>query len=324
MDNILNSKPMRDTFLESIYLEMQNDPQIFFVTADFGSPILDKIRQNCPERFVNVGIAEQNLINVSSGLALEGYKVFSYAIAPFITMRCFEQIRINLALMSEVREINVNLIGVGAGYSYVVSGPTHQCYEDITLMRVIPNMRVISISDHVLAAKMPNFAISSNGPKYFRLDAQALPVIDDPAVNKINDGFYIKNNQGSICIIATGYMVHIALKAAQILSESNIKVGVVDIFDLSIFNEKKLKRLLIKYKGVVTMEEGFSGRGGLDSMINNFIQSNKLDLKILNIGVENKYRFEIGTRESLHEKVGIGINIVLKKIDEFYETLKSE
>ena len=324
MDNILNSKPMRDTFLESIYQEMQNDPQIFFVTADFGSPILDKIRQNCPERFVNVGIAEQNLINVSSGLALEGYKVFSYAIAPFITMRCFEQIRINLALMSEVREINVNLIGVGAGYSYVVSGPTHQCYEDITLMRVIPNMRVISISDHVLAAKMPNFAISNNGPKYFRLDAQALPVIDDPAVNKINDGFYIKNNQGSICIIATGYMVHIALKAAQILSESNIKVGVVDIFDLSIFNEKKLKRLLIKYKGVVTMEEGFSGRGGLDSMINNFIQSNKLDLKILNIGVENKYRFEIGTRESLHEKVGIGINIVLKKIDEFYETLKSE
>jgi len=324
MDNILNPKPMRDTFLESIYQEMQNDPQIFFVTADFGSPILDKIRQNCPERFINVGIAEQNLINVSSGLALEGYKVFSYAIAPFITMRCFEQIRINLALMSEVREINVNLIGVGAGYSYVVSGPTHQCYEDITLMRVIPNMRVISISDHVLAAKMPNFAISSNGPKYFRLDAQALPVIDDPAVNKINDGFYIKNNQGSICIIATGYMVHIALKAAQILSESNIKVGVVDIFDLSIFNEKKLKRLLIKYKGVVTMEEGFSGRGGLDSMINNFIQSNKLDLKILNIGVENKYRFEIGTRESLHEKVGIGINIVLKKIDEFYETLKSE
>lgn len=324
MDNILNPKPMRDTFLESIYQEMQNDPQIFFVTADFGSPILDKIRQNCPERFINVGIAEQNLINVSSGLALEGYKVFSYAIAPFITMRCFEQIRINLALMSEVREINVNLIGVGAGYSYVVSGPTHQCYEDITLMRVIPNMRVISISDHVLAAKMPNFAISSKGPKYFRLDAQALPVIDDPVVNKINDGFYIKNNQGSICIIATGYMVHIALKAAQILSESNIKVGVVDIFDLSIFNEKKLKRLLIKYKGVVTMEEGFSGRGGLDSMINNFIQSNKLDLKILNIGVENKYRFEIGTRESLHEKVGIGINIVLKKIDVFYETLKSE
>ena len=101
-----------------------------------------------PTAFVNVGIAEQNLINVSAGLALEGHKVFAYAIAPFITMRCFEQIRVSLALLSEVRPMNVNLIGVGAGYSYVVSGPTHQCYEDITLMRAMPNFQVMSPADH--------------------------------------------------------------------------------------------------------------------------------------------------------------------------------
>ena len=132
---------MRDALLRRIHGAMEADQSIFFVSADFGSPVLDRIRADYPERFVNVGIAEQNLINVSAGLALEGYKVFAYAIAPFITMRCFEQIRVSLALLSEVRPMNVNLIGVGAGYSYVVSGPTHQCYEDITLMRGCPIFR---------------------------------------------------------------------------------------------------------------------------------------------------------------------------------------
>ena len=118
---------MRDAFLRRIYEAMNFDKKIFFISADFGSPVLDDIRKDFPKRFINVGVAEQNLINISAGLSLEGYKVFAYAIAPFITMRCFEQLRVNLALLSEVRDINVTLIGVGAGYSYVVSGPTHQC-----------------------------------------------------------------------------------------------------------------------------------------------------------------------------------------------------
>ena len=106
---------MRDAFLRKIHKEMDYDRNIFFVSADFGSPVLDEIRRDYPERFINVGIAEQNLINISAGLSLEGFKVFAYAIAPFITMRCFEQLRVNLALLSEVRELNVNLVGVGAG-----------------------------------------------------------------------------------------------------------------------------------------------------------------------------------------------------------------
>ena len=139
---------MRDALLDSVWERMSSDENIFFVTADFGSPVLDRIRTDFPNRFVNVGIAEQNLINISSGLSLEGYKVFAYAIAPFITMRCFEQLRVNLALLHKVRTINVNLIGVGAGYSYVVSGPTHQCYEDIGLIR---NLLILSFILHQIS-----------------------------------------------------------------------------------------------------------------------------------------------------------------------------
>ncbi len=98
---------MRDVFLEKLIFLMENNQKIFFVTADFGSPVLDKIREYFPDRFINVGIAEQNLINVSTGLALEGYTVYAYAIAPFITMRCYEQIRVNIAILSQVRPMNI-------------------------------------------------------------------------------------------------------------------------------------------------------------------------------------------------------------------------
>ena len=100
----MTTKPraMRDALLERIWQSMADDRKVFFISADFGSPVLDKIREQFPERFINVGVAEQNLINVSAGLALEGFTVFAYAIAPFITMRCYEQVRVSLALLSEV------------------------------------------------------------------------------------------------------------------------------------------------------------------------------------------------------------------------------
>ena len=315
---------MRDTLLQSVYEEMLQDPEIFFVSADFGSPVLDKIRAARADRFINVGIAEQNLINVSAGLALEGFKVFAYAIAPFITMRCFEQIRVNLALLSEVRPMNVNLIGVGAGYSYVVSGPTHQCYEDITLMRSMPNMRVFSLSDQCLAASMPKYCLQSNGPKYLRLDAQVLPVLYQAELPTLEDGFYVHRKGSDVCLVATGYMLHTALKAAEQLQSAGISVGVIDLFDLSSFNAEKFNRELSTYKGVATMEEGFSGRGGMDAMVFNHVARNDLKLAVLNIGVEGGYRFEVGERHVLHEQVGIGLQSVIDKVSRFSQKIRAQ
>lgn len=314
-------KAMRDTFLQSVYENMLQDSDIFFVSADFGSPVLDKIRGDCAERFLNVGIAEQNLINVSAGLALEGFKVFAYAIAPFITMRCFEQIRVNLALLSEVRPINVNLVGVGAGYSYVVSGPTHQCYEDITLMRAMPNMHVMSPADQLTAATMPARCLQNNGPKYIRLDAQVLPVLYGDSLPSLSDGFHVHKKGNQICLLGTGYMVHTALKVAEKLETLGISVGVIDLFDLSKFDATKLNIELAHYSGITTMEEGFSGRGGLDAMMFDHITRHNLDISMLNIGVTGGYRFEIGDRQTLHEQVGIGIQAVINKVTNFSHKL---
>jgi len=311
---IIQPRAMRDTFLQSVYEEMVKDQNIFFVSADFGSPVLDKIRADRPDRFINVGIAEQNLINVSAGLALEGFKVFAYAIAPFITMRCFEQIRVNLALLSEVRPMNVNLIGVGAGYSYVVSGPTHQCYEDITLMRAMPNMQVISLSDQRIASTMPAHCLASNGPKYLRLDAQVLPVLYPDSLPDLHAGYHVHSHGARICLVATGYMMHTALKAAARLEEAGISVGIIDLFNLSRFDQSKFNSEISTYETVVTMEEGFSGRGGLDAMMFNHVARHGLNLRVVNIGVEGGYRFEVGERQVLHEQVGIGVEAVIRKV----------
>jgi transketolase len=312
---------MRDAFLERIWHAMVEDNKIFFTCADFGSPVLDKIRADFPDRFVNVGIAEQNLINVSAGLALEGYKVFAYAIAPFITMRCYEQIRVSLALLSEVRPMNVNLIGVGAGYSYVVSGPTHQCYEDITLMRALPNFHVLSPADHVTAAKFFDICVNTFGPKYLRFDAQVLPVIYENESPDTSKGFHVHKRGDEICLVATGYMVHTALKAAEVLAVEGLQVGVIDLFDLARFSVTEFYKTIKPYAGIVSLEEGFRGRGGLDSMLFEYLARLDIQAKMLNIGVEGAYHFELGTRTELHEKVGIGPKAVLNSVRAFSESL---
>jgi transketolase len=308
---------MRDAFLERIWKTMVTNDQIFFVSADFGSPVLDKIRADFPKRFVNVGIAEQNLINITAGLALEGYTLFTYAIAPFITMRCFEQIRVSLALLSEVRPMNVSLIGVGAGYSYVVSGPTHQCYEDITLMRALPNFRVLSPADHLTSAGLFDVCLNTKGLKYLRLDAQVLPVIYDKKSPDFHLGFSEHRQGNNVCMLATGYMLHTALKIADELEALGIKVGVVDLFDITHFNEFQLIKQIESYRGIVSLEEGFAGRGGLDAKVFEIVLRNNLPQKIMNIGVEGGYSFELGTRTDLHEIAGIGPTICLQKIKNF-------
>jgi transketolase len=312
---------MRDVLLDRIWQAMAHDQKIFFTSADFGSPVLDKIRADFPDRFVNVGIAEQNLINVSAGLALEGYTVFAYAIAPFITMRCYEQIRVSLALLSEVRPMNINLIGVGAGYSYVVSGPTHQCYEDITLMRALPNFRVLSPADHVSAGSLFDRCVSTKGPKYLRFDAQVLPVIYEDGAPDPDVGFHVHRRGERVCLMATGYMLHTALKVANDLAALGHSVGVIDLFDISDFAADQLETVLSTYAGIVTLEEGFRGRGGVDSMMFEFIARRGLNSRMLNIGVEGGYRFELGSRAELHEQVGIGPEFVRGSVKTFIQSV---
>ncbi|WP_267423494.1 transketolase C-terminal domain-containing protein [Methylobacterium sp. GC_Met_2] len=301
----MTSKPlaMRDAFLTRLLGRMDSDPSLFLVTADFGSPVIDAIRSRHGSRFINVGIAEQGLINVSAGLALEGFNVFAYAIAPFITMRCFEQTRVNLCLLSQVRPMSVSLVGVGAGYSYVVSGPTHQCYEDISIMRTLPNVRVLSPSDHVSAGDLFELC-HEPGIRYLRLDAQVLPVLAEGHL----DGTGLRRlhgEAGRVALVSTGFMSHTAIAVARGLEERGISCTVDDLWDLSRFDQDHLAAHLRDRDVIVSLEEGFTGRGGLDAVMQGLLRERAIASPYLPMGVPPAYGFELGSRAELHREAGL-------------------
>jgi transketolase len=305
------SKIMRDVFIEAIYERMREDHSIFFLSADMGAPALDKLRRDFKDRFINVGIAEQNLINVATGLALENYVVYAYAIAPFITMRAYEQIRQNLSISSQIKPINVNLIGIGAGLSYGLSGPSHHCLEDISIMRLMPNFTVFSPSDWKLAKDFVDYSIKTKMPKYLRFDGKPLPLIygkiDDLILEK---GFYELLKGKKVCLVSTGFMTHRALKVAKKLQN----IGVIDVFLLKPVDENSLIKALKKYEYIITIEEAFINSGGLDGLISKIFRDNQLSVKLKNLGFNNKHVFEVGSRDYLHKLNGLDeksiINII--------------
>jgi len=308
-------KAMRDVFIEQIYNRMYGDNSIFFISADFGSPKLDNLREQFKDRFINVGIAEQNLINVSTGLALEGFTVYAYAIAPFLTMRAYEQIRVNVALQAQLKEININLIGVGAGLSYDVSGPTHHCLEDISIMRTLPNVTVFSPSDWILAEKFVDYSIKVKRPKYLRFDGKPLPQIHTHVEDRdLVNGFKELKRGDKICLVATGYMTHKAVRIANFLMDRHINIGVIDFFVLKPFDEELLFKLLNEYHGVITLEEAFINKGGLDSLVSGVLDRKDCNVRLRRMGFEDAYVFDMGSREHLHKLNNLDEESIIKVI----------
>lgn len=320
MSQLINQKPktMRDAFIEGIYNKMQTNNKIFFLSADMGAPALDKLRADFPDRFYNIGIAEQNMISISCGLALEGYTVYCMAIAPFISMRSFEQIRLNLSVMSHMREINVNILSIGAGFSYDVSGPTHHCVEDMSLIRILPNVHFFSPSDTELVNKYLEYSLENKKPKYLRFDGKPVPALYKPSdLDDFESGFVEYKKGENNCLISTGHMTHRGINIINKLQDEGLNIGLVDLYFLKGYNEDKLKSTLSNYKHFITLEEAFINKGGLDSLIFSLFKSNFENIKISSFGLSDHYYFENAKRTELHEYYNMDEESVIKHIKEF-------
>jgi len=314
----MKKRVLRDALIEKIFEKMLTDTSIYFLSADFGAPALDKLRERFNDRFINVGIAEQNLINIATGLSLEGYTVYVYAIAPFLTMRAYEQIRINLSVLSQIREININLIGVGCGLSYDVTGPTHHCFEDTCIMNVLPHMTIISPSDAVLSENLIDFTLQNSGPKYIRLDGKAQPEIyTDVEIISYEDGFSTLKEGDDLCIVSTGYMTHIAMDLSERLQKEGLCSKVVDVYVLKPVSEKMrvtLAEISKTFGCIVTMEESFLNKGSLDTMVELICRENNSMAKIVKFGFDDKYVFDVGNREHLYKVCELDPDSMIRKI----------
>jgi transketolase len=311
--NATETRTMRDAFLERVYAALCDGADAFVVSADFGAPVLDKIRAEFGDRFLNVGIAEQNCVNVSAGLALEGCAVYAFGIAAFMSMRAFEPVRSTASLGSQHTPLNLNVLGVGTGLSYDLSGPSHHCLEDITAMRVLPHVEVFSPSDWRLAQRLADYSLKQPTPKYFRLDSKPVPSIyrDDEAVD-IASGFHEFARGNDVCILATGFMTQVALRAAR---KSATPIGVIDVFGLTPRNTEPLWEAIRGYRRVVSVEEGFINRGGLDSLVAQVLTEHEAAIRLVRLGVDGRHLFELGGRERLHRLCNMDEDGILAAVD---------
>jgi transketolase len=223
---------------------------------------LDRFRAKYPERLFNVGIAEQNMLGVAAGMAKEGHRVFATTYATFASARTCDQVRVNLGYM----QADVKLVGLAAGLSVGILGPTHMSIEDLAVMRAIPNMTVVSPADCTATVKATLAAAQHKGPMYLRLSGvQNNPTVY-PGDFEFTIGKAIKLREGDdIAIIATGTMVHAALEAATLLAERQIACTVLDMHTIKPLDEAAVKQTL-GAKLLVTIEE-HSVKGGLGGAV---------------------------------------------------------
>ena len=303
---ILNqNRSQRDSFFKQIYEMMKHDKDIVIVVADMSTPIFDKVREDFPHRFFNVGIAEQNAILVASGLAREGKKVFVYAISTFMVMRCYEQIRVSQGVM----KLPITIVGVGSGYSYDDSGPTHHMLEDISIMRVLPHMTIHSISDNVMARRVAEQSVNMDTPNYVRFDRHIRPDLYTDE-DDLSNGFNVLKEGTDGYFVSTGIMTDEALKYCD------DKVGVIDLHTLPCDTDELSK--VIQDKKVITLEEHFLP-GGLGSYVLEIVSDNNLNTKVKRIGLKQEYIYRYGGRQDNWDYHNLNEKNIVKEKDEFFK-----
>lgn len=264
---------------------MSDNSKCYVLTADLGHTSgLDRVMEQYPNRFINVGIAEQSLIGTAAGIAFDDNVAVATTFATFLTMRCFEQVRHNLGY----QRANVKLLGAMSGFSIGMFGNTHYAYEDIALMRTIPNMTVISPADATEAYKAIYAAISLDGPVYIRLSDgvnSQIVYMDD---YKFHIGKAVCLSRGDdATIVACGGMVAECIKAAQILEEKDIHIGVINMHTIKPLDEEMLKSIS-EEKFIFTVEE-HSIIGGLGSAVSEYYAPFDYSPRHIRIGVDDKF-----------------------------------
>lgn len=254
----------RDTFFDKLYELAKKDKDLIFLTADMGAYSLEKFKRDLPDQYFNIGIAEQNTILVACGLALSGKKVFVYEITPFITDRCFEQIKIDIAYM----KLPIVVVGIGTGFTYGVDGPTHYSIDDIALMATLENMTVFSTNDRALTESVCEMAYLNKKPTYIRLEKGLYK--DIHTEKDFSSGCSILK-EGDVTIFSTGKTVYDVLYAVgELEKEHKCTFGVVDVYRIQPINKEFISSIVERSSHVVVVEEHLK-TGGLGYAINDIL-----------------------------------------------------
>ncbi|MDE3155558.1 MAG: transketolase [Acidobacteriota bacterium] len=284
---------MRNAFASELTALAAEDPRLVLLSGDIGNKLFDPFRAAHPERFLNCGVAEANMVGVAAGLALSGFRPITYTIASFATLRCFEQIRVDVCY----HQLPVIIVGVGAGLSYAANGATHHACEDLACLRALPYMTVVAPGDAWEVRAALREAIALGGPVYLRLGKKGEATVHrevPPLV--IGRGLTIRTGE-DVCLLSTGTMLPAVLAAADRLAPLGVSASVVSHHTIKPLDEALLADAFDRYALVVTVEE-HSLIGGLGSAVAEWLADRPAPrARLLRLGTADTFLHHAGGQD---------------------------
>lgn len=296
---------MRTTFINQLITEAHRDERIFLLVGDLGFSVVEPFAEAFPNRFLNVGVAEQNMAGIAAGLALEGFCVFIYSIGNFPTMRCMEQIRYDICY----HNLNVTVVAVGGGYAYGPLGTSHHATEELGMLRTIPNLVVTAPGDPFETAAITSFSIAHSGPCYIRIGKAGEPKVHSAPISALQAGDILtaRESGGSKALFSTGAM----LKYGCDFADNYLP-------DLSVYsfpfvkpiNKVQLLRIVSDKKRIVTIEEHQAQAGfgsAILEMLHDLLEEGLLASipSIKRIAIPDRFSSRAGTQSYLRTEANL-------------------
>ncbi|KJC34249.1 transketolase [Bradyrhizobium sp. LTSP849] len=302
---------MRTAFVESLLRAASENPDIWLLCGDVGYSVLEPFATKFPERYLNVGVAEQNMAGIAAGIAMSGKTVFVYSIGNFPTLRCLEQLRNDVCYHGA----DVKVVAVGAGYAYGSQGYTHHSLEDVGIMSMLPGIEVFVPCDPMEVCAATRLIATSGKPSYLRLSRAGEPNLGSAATDPRK--LRILREGREIVIFASGPIAARALEAAGELAGHGRDVGVVSICCLKPFDDVAIRDAVRDVAFVVTLEEHVL-RGGLFSLVANAFAGDAKRPPVIGMGVpeQDGKISHAGSREVLLDAACLSVQAIVARIEE--------
>jgi transketolase len=289
---------MRDQFIATLTELAEHDSRIMLVTGDLGFGVLDSFAKRFPQQYINAGVAEQNMTGLATGLAMDGYIVFTYSIANFSTLRCLEQIRNDAAY----HEVNVNIVSVGAGFSYGPLGYSHHATEDLAILRSLPNVTTTSPCDLWEVDHITRYLVKKTGVGYLRLDKSAArPTHSNETPFEFGEPRVVRQGL-DLTLVATGGILEEALVAAESLAAQNISARVIAVHSFNFSRDQVLTVAAQETKGMICVEE-HSVIGGLGGAVAEHLLEGEIRPKFFyRVGLRDGFSTIVGSQKYLRQR----------------------
>ena len=279
---------MRNAFINTILEACTQREDIFIISGDAGLGVFDTFKEEHPDRFLNLGAAEQNMISFAAGMAMTGYKVLVYNIIPFVLYRCYEQVRNDICY----QDLPIILAGIGSGLTYSPQGMTHYSVEDLSLARTLPNLTVLSPIDPVEARLAAHYALSASMPVYVRLAKRGEPDIHTVPQFDITKPQLLMGGDTKVALLCHGSIGEETLLAARLLAGEGIYPRVYSVPMVQPLDRVALLDCLQGVLAVVTVEEHYSSCG-FGASLREIIMDSGLPCSLTTLGVPSRFIHEV-------------------------------